>query len=71
MKKNIGFTDQTLRILTALLFCGLVVSNAVIGAWAMALTTACFVLITTSVTAICPLYTLLGINTMPVKQSNQ
>ena len=64
MKVNVGFTDRIIRVLSAALIAGLVANKVVIGIGAIILTVIIVVLTLTSVFGICPLYTLLGINTI-------
>ena len=63
MKTNIGGTDRILRIVLGLVLIGLALSGT-IGAWGwigiVPLATAAF--------GFCPLYTLLGFSSCPVKR---
>lgn len=65
MKVNIGFTDKIIRVLMATLVAGLIVNQMFLGIGAIVLTIIAVVLILTSIAGVCPLYTILGINTTP------
>ncbi len=63
MKVNIGFTDRIIRILLAALIVGLITNQMVLGTGVIILGIIVAIFILTSVVGVCPLYTLLGINT--------
>ncbi len=65
MKVNVGFTDRIIRVLVAALIAGLIANQMAIGMGAIVLGVIAVVFILTSVVGVCPLYTLLGINTTP------
>lgn len=67
MKKNVGSIDKVVRVVAglALVAVGIVQGGAW---WAAALVGA--VLLITSATGFCGLYTLLGVNTCKVKDTN-
>ena len=68
MKKNIGTIDKVIRILIALVVIALYFANVISGTLVIVLLVFSAVFILTSLISFCPLYTLLGINTCPVKK---
>ncbi len=68
MKKNMGSIDRIVRIILAAVFAALYFTNTVSGTLGMVLLVLGGVFLFTSVISFCPLYTLLGINTCPVKK---
>jgi hypothetical protein len=68
MKKNMGSVDRIVRIILAAVFAALYFTNTVSGTLGMVLLVLGGVFLFTSVISFCPLYTLLGINTCPVKK---
>lgn len=67
MKKNIGFTDKSIRITVALVIVLLFFMNVIIGGLGIALLVVAGVLVATSLINFCPLYSLLGVNTCKIK----
>lgn len=67
MKKNMDPADRMVRLLLAAIFAGMFLANIVTGTLGIALLVLSGVFIVTSLVRFCPLYTLLGINTCPVK----
>lgn len=67
MKKNMGTIDRIARILVALVAIILFFTDTVTGTLGYVLLAVSGVFLLTSVISFCPLYTLLGINTCPVK----
>lgn len=63
MKTNMGSTDKTLRILLAVAIAILYYTKIISGTLAIVLGTISLVFILTSLFSVCPLYTVLGINT--------
>ena len=63
MKKNEGNMDRVIRVIVALGIVGLYLANVVSGVLGIALLVVAAVLIVTSLTGYCLLYTLLGIST--------
>ena len=61
-KKNMSITDRTIRIVVAVVFSALVLTQ-VIGSWSIVLISFAAVLIVTSIIGNCPLYTVFGVNT--------
>lgn len=70
MKKNMGSTDRIIRVLLALVFAFLYFGNVVTGTMGIVLLVLAAVFLLTSTLSFCPLYTLVGINTCPVKKDN-
>ncbi|MCG9911106.1 MAG: DUF2892 domain-containing protein [Flavobacteriales bacterium] len=68
MKKNMGTIDRIARILVALVAIILFFTDTVTGTLGYVLLAVSGVFLLTSVISFCPLYTLLGINTCPVKE---
>lgn len=64
MKANVGGIDRLLRIAFGLLLIGLTLGGA-IGAWGWL----GVVPLATATMGVCPLYTLLGLSTCPVKKA--
>ena len=67
MKKNIGITDKGIRLLIAIILAVLVITNVVIGTWAIVALIAAVLLLLTSLINFCPLYALFGKSTCKVK----
>jgi len=63
MKKNMGRTDKTIRIILAIVFIALYATGTVSGTAGMVLLILAIVFALTSFISFCPLYTLVGINT--------
>lgn len=63
MKKNMGSTDKTIRLLLAVVFAVLYFTRIVEGTWGMVLLVVGGVFLVTSFISFCPLYSLLGMNT--------
>lgn len=68
MTKNIGLADKIIRIVVAILFTALYVTQTVSGALGTVLLLVGAVLFTTSFINFCPLYAAFGIKTCPVKK---
>ena len=65
MKTNVGGIDKVLRIIIGLVLIGLAASG-VVGAWGWI----GIVPLLTGVFGSCPAYTLLGLNTCPLKKTS-
>jgi hypothetical protein len=63
MKKNMGLTDKTIRVIIAVVIAALYFMNIISGAVAIILLILAALFLLTSFVSICPLYLLLGINT--------
>lgn len=71
MKKTVGTTDRILRIVVA---AGAVAGSGVLGfstGWGIALLVVAAVMVATSATGYCPLYSLLGIHTNDAQKTDQ
>jgi Protein of unknown function (DUF2892) len=66
MKKNVGGIDRILRIIAGLMLVALAATGK-IGAWGWL----GLIVLATGVFSFCGAYTLLGINTCPLKQEDQ
>jgi uncharacterized membrane protein YuzA (DUF378 family) len=69
MKKNMGNIDRGVRILIALVVTVLFVTNVISGVLAYALLGLSGVFVLTSLLGFCPLYTIFGFSTCPVKKA--
>ncbi|RLL54735.1 DUF2892 domain-containing protein [Mariprofundus sp. EBB-1] len=67
MKSNVGGIDRIVRLLAGLALIAVGALGLVAGPWDMVAIGAGAVFALTSVISFCPLYTLLGINSCPVK----
>lgn len=68
MKKNMGNTDKTIRILVAVVIAGLYFGNVITGTLAIVLMVLAVVFLLTSLIGFCPLYAIFGMNTCGVKK---
>lgn len=68
MKKNMGNADRSIRVIIALLIAVLYFTNVISGTLGLVLLIAAGVFVLTSLISFCPLYSLVGINTCPVKK---
>lgn len=69
MKKNMGSTDRVIRLLLAVVFAALYFTDTVTGTFGYVLLALGGVFVLTSVVSFCPLYTLVGFSTCPVKKA--
>ncbi len=69
MKKNMGSTDRIIRLLLAAVFAYLYFGDIVTGTLGLVLVILGGVFVLTSVVNFCPLYSIFGLNTCPVKKS--
>lgn len=63
MKKNVGSTDQIIRLILAILVGILYYTDTIIGTLGLVLVAFSIILVLTSVLNFCPLYLPFGINT--------
>lgn len=70
MKKNMGNVDRIVRLILAAVFGYLFFSGAVTGVLGYTLVALGVIFILTSYLSFCPLYTLVGLSTCPVKQES-
>jgi len=68
MKKNMGSADRVIRIILAAVFAGLYFGGVVTGTLGIVLLILGAVFLLTSLVGFCPLYTLFGLSTCPVKR---
>ncbi|MFY8025210.1 MAG: YgaP family membrane protein [Sediminibacterium sp.] len=69
MKKNMSSTDSIIRLILSAIMIGLYFTGVVTGTVGIVLLVLSGVFILTSVIRFCPLYTLFGITTCPIKKS--
>jgi Protein of unknown function (DUF2892) len=68
MKKNMGNADRTVRIIIAAILGFLYYNGTISGTLGLVLVVLAVVFVLTSLVSFCPLYTLVGINTCPMKE---
>jgi len=68
MKKNMGSTDKSIRILVAVLVGVLYFTNLISGTLALVLGILAVVFLLTSFLSFCPLYAIFNINTCKIKR---
>jgi len=68
MKKNMGNADRAIRVIIAVLIAVLYFTNVISGTVGLILLILAGVFVLTSLISFCPLYTLVGVNTCPVKK---
>ncbi|MBN1790405.1 MAG: DUF2892 domain-containing protein [Bacteroidales bacterium] len=68
MKKNMGSTDKTIRLLAALVIVILAFAKVITGVWAVVLLVLAAVFVITSLVSFCPLYLPFGMNTGKKKE---
>lgn len=66
MKKNMGSTDQIVRVLIAVVVAVLFFTKVITGVLGIVLLAVAGVFVLTSVVSFCPLYTIFGISSCPV-----
>ena len=67
MKKNMGSADRIIRLIVAVIVGVLYFTGTVSGTLGIVLLVLAGVFVLTSFISFCPLYTVLGLNTCPVK----
>jgi hypothetical protein len=70
MKKNMGTTDRIIRVLIALIVTVLFFTDTITGTLGIVLLALSGVFVLTSLISFCPIYTLFGLRTCPLKESN-
>lgn len=65
MKKNMGSTDKTIRLLLAAVFAALFFTGTVSGILGYLLLALGSIFLLTSLVSFCPIYALVGLNTCP------
>ncbi|OYU79630.1 MAG: hypothetical protein CFE23_13150 [Flavobacterium sp. BFFFF1] len=68
MKKNMGTTDKTIRIIVAVLIAILYFTGVISGTLAIILGIVAVIFVATSLISFCPLYAILNINTYKIKR---
>lgn len=68
MKKNMGTTDRLIRTIIALIALYLYFGGIVTGTLGIVLIVVAAVFLLTSLVSFCPLYSVVGLNTCPVKK---
>jgi len=68
MKKNMGTVDKVIRILIAIIVAILYFTNVITGTLGIVLLILAGVFVLTSLISFCPLYTIFGCSTCPVKK---
>lgn len=68
MKKNMGAIDRIVRMVIAVIIAALYFTNAITGTLGTVLIILAGVFVLTSLIGFCPLYTLFGLSTCPVKK---
>jgi Protein of unknown function (DUF2892) len=69
MKKNMGSADRLVRVVAAAVIATLYLTNVISGTLGLVLLILAGVFVATSLISFCPLYTIFGISTCPVKQA--
>ncbi len=69
MKKNMGSADRVIRIILAAIFAALYFTGTVPGTLGLVLVILGGVFLLTSVVSFCPLYSIVGLSTCPVKKT--
>ncbi|WP_407557287.1 DUF2892 domain-containing protein [Winogradskyella sp. 4-2091] len=70
MKKNMGNTDKTIRIIVAIVIGVLFFTNIISGTLGIVLLTAAVIFVITSLVNFCPLYTIFGVRTCPIDKKD-
>jgi hypothetical protein len=68
MTKNMGSTDKLIRLVVAVILAVLFFTNVITGTLGIIALVVAVVFALTSTISFCPLYTILGISTCPVKK---
>jgi hypothetical protein len=68
MKKNMGSTDKTIRLILAAIFAVLFFTKVVTGVLGFVLLALGTIFALTSLVGFCPIYALVGLNTCPVAE---
>ena len=70
MKKNVGNPDKIVRIILAIVLLALYFTNVITGTWGIVLLVAAAILVLTSFMSSCPLYSIFGFSSCPLKSSS-
>jgi hypothetical protein len=68
MKVNMGSSDRVIRVLLAAVIAILFFTNAITGTVGIVLLSLAGVFVLTSIVSFCPLYTIFGLSTCPMKK---
>ena len=68
MKKNMGTTDKVIRIIIAIVLAILFFTKIITGTLGIVLLVVAGIFVLTSLISFCPLYTIFGCSTCPVKK---
>lgn len=68
MKANVGGTEKVIRLLVAAVAVALNLTGTVTGTLSIVLWVVAGLMVLTSLLSFCPVWTVLGINTCPVKK---
>ena len=68
MKKNMGSADRIIRIILAIVFAALYFTGTVTGTLGIVLLVLGAVFLLTSLVSSCPLYSIVGLSTCPIKE---
>jgi hypothetical protein len=68
MKANMGNTDKVVRIMAAIIFASLYFTGTVTGTLGVILLVLGGIFVATSLISFCPLYSIFGLSTCPVKK---
>ena len=68
MKKNVGKIDVIIRIVLAIVFIALYFTEIVTGTFGIILLVLAGISVATSLIKTCPLYSILGLSTCPLKK---
>ncbi|MBL7684126.1 MAG: DUF2892 domain-containing protein [Flavipsychrobacter sp.] len=69
MKQNVGSADKIIRILLAIVFMTLFMTDTVTGTPGLVLVTLAVVFVLTSLVGFCPIYRIIGVSTCPAKKA--
>jgi drug/metabolite transporter superfamily protein YnfA len=69
MKKNLGSADRVIRLILAAVFAVLYFTGTVTGTVGIVLLALGGVFVLTSLVSFCPLYSIVGLSTCPVKKA--
>lgn len=68
MKKNMGTADRIIRVIIAAVIAVLYFSNIITGTFGVILLALAVIFVLTSLVSFCPLYSIFGASTCPVKK---
>ena len=69
MKKNVGNPDKIVRIILAIVLVALYFTNVITGTWGIVALVAAAIMVVTSLMSSCPLYSIFGFSSCPLKSS--